>query len=183
MHFLHHLSGQNVPLDRAMRLRTWNAVTLLELAQSDAIVTPTSFQRSQFPEPFRDRFHLIHEGVNANSLQSLRDAPPPRPAFLPNDPSIRVVTHVARGFELYRGFPQAISALAQLQRSMPDVHVFIVGADQVCYGGPTYSPNGKTWGVWAKEDSGLDPSRTHWLGIVSTADYEACSRIRMHTST
>ena len=34
---------------------------------------------------------------------------------------------------------------------MDDVHVFIVGADQVCYGGPTQAPNGKTWGTWAKE--------------------------------
>ena len=71
MHFLHNLSGQEVPLDRAMRLRTWNAVTLLELAQCDALVTPTAFQRQQFPEPFRDRFHLIHEGVNASFCELL----------------------------------------------------------------------------------------------------------------
>ena len=56
---------------------------------------------------------------------------------------------------------------------MDDVHVFIVGADQVCYGGPTQAPNGKTWGTWAKEDSGLDSARTHWLGTVSTVEYEA----------
>ena len=173
VHFLHNLSGQEVPLDRAMRLRTWNAVTLLELAQCDALVTPTAFQRQQFPEPFRDRFHLIHEGVNASFLRTLREAPPEKPSFLPNDPSIRVVSHVARGFELYRGFPQAIAALVQLQRSMTDVHVFIAGADQVCYGGPSNAPNGKTWGAWAKEDAGLDPARTHWLGVLSTSEYEA----------
>lgn len=173
VHFLHNLHGQEVPLDRAMRLRTWNAVTLLELAQCDAFVTPTQFQRQQFPEPFRDRFHLIHEGVNVSFLQTLREAPPKRPSFLPDDPSIRVVTHVARGFELYRGFPQAMAAFARLQSSMPDVHVFIAGADQVCYGGPVKAPNGKTWGVWAKEDVGLDPDRTHWLGVLSTNEYEA----------
>ena len=44
VHFLHSLHGQKVPLDRAMRLRTWNAVTLLELVQCDACVVPTEFQ-------------------------------------------------------------------------------------------------------------------------------------------
>ena len=127
-----------MPLDRAMRLRTLNAVTLLELAQSDEIVTPTNFQCQQFPEPFRSNFRVIHEGIDSVRLKELKRTPPRQPSFLPRDPSIRIVTHVARGFEVYRGFPQAISALAALQRLMPDVHVLIAGVDQVCYGGPSW---------------------------------------------
>jgi len=51
--------------------------------------------------------------------------------------------------------------------------VLIAGVDQVCYGGPSQAPNGQSWGAWAKDASGLDPARTHWLGAVSTADYQA----------
>ena len=142
VHFLHALHGEEVPLDRAMRLRTWNAVTLLELVQCHELVTPTQFQCQQFPEPFRSKFHVIHEGIDAKNLQSLKRQRPARPSCLPQDPNIRIVTHVARGFELYRGFPQAIAALAVLQRSMPDVHVLIAGVDQICYGGPPPCSNG-----------------------------------------
>lgn len=173
VHFLHALHGEEVPLDRAMRLRTWNAVTLLELSQCDLYVTPTEFQRQQFPEPFRSQFQLIHEGIDVSHLQLLRSNLPPRPKCLPRNQSIRTVTHVARGFELYRGFPQAMLSLAALQHSMPDVHVLIAGVDQVCYGGPLSAPNGQSWGSWAKDASGLVPERTHWLGAVSTSDYQA----------
>ena len=40
---------------------------------------------------------------------------------------IEVVTYVSRGFEEYRGFPQAMQALALLQRRRPNLHALIVG--------------------------------------------------------
>ena len=171
VHFLYALHGERIPLDRAMRLRTWNAVTLLELAQSDQCVTPTKFQFSQFPQPCLSNFNIIHEGIDYDFLSNIKASFPDRPKFFPSDPSIKCVTHVARGFELYRGFPQAIQALSILQQKLPDVHVLIAGSDQVCYGGPELAPNGQSWGAWAKECSGLDPKRTHWLGMLQTNDY------------
>ena len=171
VHFLYQLNNSDVPSDRAMRLRTWNAVTALELNQSDALVTPTIFQRDQFPPVFRDHFEVIHEGVDINTLESLRCSNISRPKCLPSDRGLKVVTHVVRGFETYRGFPQAMRALALLQQNRPDVHVLIAGADQVCYGGPETSPTGSSWGVWARNNVGLDPTRTHWLGILQTDEY------------
>ena len=171
VYFLYQLSGSEVPLDRAMRLRTWNAVTLLELAQSDAFVVPTSFQREQFPSVYRNQFTQIHEGVDVKSLSDLRTGLLPRPDFFPNNLNTKVVTYLARGFEVYRGFPQAIQALALLQQRMPDVHVVIAGADQICYGGPSQAPDGRTWGSWAKESAGLVSERTSWTGILQTNDY------------
>ena len=56
---------------------------------------------------------------------------------------------------------------------MPDVHVLIAGVDQICYGGPSCAPTGESWGDWAKSSAGLDVERTHWLGALGTADYEA----------
>ena len=37
--------------DRALRLRTWNAQTLLEIADCDYGVVPTNWQLNQFPSP------------------------------------------------------------------------------------------------------------------------------------
>ena len=44
------------------------------------------------------------------------------------------LTYVSRGFEEYRGFPQAMKAIALLQQRRPNFHVLIVGADVVAYG-------------------------------------------------
>ena len=170
---VHFLYGGQVPLDRAMRLRSWCAHSLLELAMCDQAVVPTEFQRSQFPEPWRSKLAVIHEGIDTTFLASLRIAPPPRPACLPDDPSLEVVTHVARGFELYRGFPQAMAALALLQQRRPNAHVLIAGSDQVCYGGQSTSPSGLSWGEWGRLEAGLDPARTHWLGPIQSDAYHA----------
>ena len=42
-----------VDADRRLRLRTWNAHILAEMAGCDQVVTPTSWQRSQFPKSER----------------------------------------------------------------------------------------------------------------------------------
>ena len=57
-----------------------------------------------------------------------------RPDVLPKDPEIEVLTYVSRGFEEYRGFPQAMQTIALLQQRRPNLHVLIVGADVVAYG-------------------------------------------------
>ena len=81
------------------------------------------------------------------------------------------MSYVSRGFEAYRGFPQAMQALAHLQRQRPSVHVLIAGTDAVCYGAGR--EDGRSWAVWARQEAGLDLERTHWLGALQTADYHA----------
>ena len=82
---------------------------------------------------------------------------------------MEVLTYVSRGFEEYRGFPQAMQAIALLQAQRPHLHVLIVGSDVVAYGGSR--SDGRSWGAWAKEDIALDPHRTHWLGALQTEEY------------
>ena len=60
-------------------LRTWNAETLLECSTLDKIVTPTKWQRDQFPPFLRDHIDVIHEGVDTGiDISSLKSQP-----FLP----------------------------------------------------------------------------------------------------
>ena len=160
-----------VEADRQLRLRSWNAQLLLELADCDGAVVPTAWQRRQFPELLQPRLSLIHEGVDVAMLAQLRGNLPPRPEWMPPAESAELVSYVSRGFEAYRGFPQAVEAMALLQRQRPKVHVCLAGADVVCYGAPR--PDGRSWKQWAQQDGGLDPARTHWLGSLSTVDYHA----------
>ncbi|CAK22547.1 glycosyltransferase [Synechococcus sp. CS-197] len=155
--------------DRALRLRTWNAHLLLELAACDFAVTPTRWQRDQFPKHLRSHLRVIHEGIDVDGMQALRQSPPIRPACLPADPDLEIVTYVSRGFEEYRGFPQAMQAIAELQRRRPGLHALIVGHDGVAYGAKRQ--DGRGWGEWARDELTLDPSRTHWMGMLQDAEY------------
>ena len=167
--------------DRALRLRTWNSQTLLELADCDFGVVPTQWQRQQFPAHLTSRLRVIHEGIDVEALGKLERGLDKRPDVLPNDPEIEVLTYVSRGFEEYRGFPQAMKAIALLQQRRPNLHVLIVGADVVAYG--SVRSDGRSWGDWAKEDLGLDSGRTHWLGSLQTESYHqvlACSDVHLY---
>ena len=165
------LQKGDVEPDRQLRLRTWNAHLLLELADCDAGVVPTAWQRDQFPERQRQTLQLIHEGVDVPTLRQLRKQPPSPPTWLPRGDGIELVSYVSRGFEAYRGFPQAMQALAKLQQRRPNAHVLIAGSDAICYG--TGRSDGQPWSTWAKQEAGLDPERTHWLGSLQTGDYHA----------
>lgn len=167
--------------DRAMRLRTWNAQVLLELAHCDVGVVPTQWQRQQFPDHLSGRLQVVHEGIDVEALAGLRSAGLPRPSCLPADPGIEVLTYVSRGFEEYRGFPQAMQAIALLQARRPQLHVLLVGSDVVAYGAPR--PDGRSWRQWAQAELGLDTLRTHWLGALQTEAYHqvlACSQVHLY---
>lgn len=167
--------------DRQLKLRTWNAQILLELAACHQAVTPTRWQQAQFPAHLRSQLQVIHEGIDVPFMAQLRLNPPPRPACLPTDPDLEIVTYVSRGFEEYRGFPQAMQALAELQRRRPRVHVLIVGHDGVAYGASR--TDGRSWGEWARQEVPFVPERTHWLGILQDNEYHqvlAHSRVHLY---
>ncbi len=164
--FLQH--GRVDP-DRQLKLRTWNAQILLELGACHHWVTPTHWQRQQFPEPLREGFAVIHEGIDVAHLAGLRKCNFPRLSVLPDDPGLEVLTYVSRCFEEYRGFPQAMQAIALLQQRRPKLHVLIAGHDGVAYG--AQRSDGRSWGEWAKQEIPLDPKRTHWLGMLQDEAY------------
>ena len=60
------LKTSSVSENHKLQLRVWNAEVLLEMSSLDAIVTPTHWQRDQFPVLLRDKISVIHEGVECN---------------------------------------------------------------------------------------------------------------------
>tara|TARA_B100000674_G_C37932762_1_gene958779 strand:- start:40 stop:1197 length:1158 start_codon:yes stop_codon:yes gene_type:complete len=157
--------------DKALRLRTWNAQTLMELADCDVGVVPTYFQYQQFPDHLTSKLVVAHEGVDVEGLSALRQNRPQKPSCLPQSSQVEVLTYVSRGFEEYRGFSQAMQTIEILQKRRPNLHVLIVGSDLVAYG--SGRSDKRSWGEWARADLSLDLERTHWMGPLQTSDYHA----------
>src|SRR5687767_15996421 len=48
---------------KVLRLRVMNAPLLMSLEASDGGLAPTQWQAQQFPEPYRPRISIIHDGI------------------------------------------------------------------------------------------------------------------------
>jgi glycosyltransferase involved in cell wall biosynthesis len=162
------LPGETTSDDDKLRIRTKNAPVLLDLAQCDRGLCPTGWQRQQFPEVFRERLSVLHDGIDTGFF-----APKPgarlKLAGLDLAQVAELVTYVARGMEPYRGFPQFMAALAELQRRRPQLHGVIVGEDRVVYGRPL--PDGRSFKQQALAEHRLDPARTHFTGPLPYGQY------------
>jgi len=90
--------------------------------------------------------------------------PPPTlpPQGLDLSEAREIVTYVARGMEPYRGFPQFMAAVAQLQQERPQCQVVVVGEDRVAYGMPL--ADGRTYRQQALAELPLDLTRLHFTG-------------------
>ena len=122
--------------DQFPRIRAMNGVNLLALALNQHGQTPTTWQRSLYPEWARPQIHLLPEGV---PLDICTPDPAARktPLTIGNftiGPKDRLITYVARNLEPYRGFHVMMRALPAILRSRPDAKVVMLGGDDVSYG-------------------------------------------------
>lgn len=153
----------NDPLnaDDVARIRVKNAPILIDLASCDWGVSPTYWQRSQFPPEFHSKLSVVHDGVDTEYFKP----EPGAKLVLPNLDLSHVdelVTYVARGMEPYRGFPEFIEAVGYIQERRPNCHVVVVGSDRVCYGKSL--PNGETYKDYMLKKVPLDLTRVHFVG-------------------
>jgi glycosyltransferase involved in cell wall biosynthesis len=177
--FVYQLQGGDVGFDPELGTPGWTEQTRLRLRRAPQLLafhdldwglSPTRWQASTVPEPFRERVSVIHEGIDTDVIA-------PRPGsqihlkragvtFRPGD---EVVSFVSRQLEPYRGFHRFMRALPALQARRPRAHVVIVGGDGVSYGTPP--PGGGSWrAALLKELEGqLDLSRIHFVGQVPHA--------------
>ena len=153
-----------------------NAVAALAFAGAHAIVAPTEFQASAFPEAFRSRMRVIHEGVDVDAIR-----PEPAEPFALADgriivPGTPVITHVNNRMDALRGLHIFARALPRLMAEVPDAQVLVIGDDSTKpYGGP--APGGRSWREVAFDGLRLDRSRLHFLGKVPHARMLAALRL------
>ncbi|WP_039917640.1 glycosyltransferase family 4 protein [Cellvibrio mixtus] len=149
--------------DLACRLKLKNASFDLHLLQADAGLSPTHYQRSVFPEYFKSKISVIHDGINTQLLK-----PNPQVTMQLNGKTItrddQIITFVNRNLEPMRGYHIFMRALPEILKQNPKARVIIVGGDDVSYGAKP--PAGTTWKELFLQEvkSQLDMSRVHFVG-------------------
>lgn len=184
--FFYHPHGADVGFDpefpaadpqaEGCRLTLKNVNNLLHFTIADQGLSPTAWQASTFPEPFRFRITVVHDGIDTDLL-----APNPgaRLTLAAGDQTVEltrdheVVTFVNRNLEPYRGYHIFLRALPEILRRRPQARVLLVGGDGVSYGArPDPARHGHaTWReVFLHEVRPQVPDaawqRVHFLGTI-----------------
>ena len=144
-----------------LRIKDW----LVDGAMADAslAIVPTRYQASTFPERWKKKIAVVHEGVPETLLNHPRLQQLAISESVTLTPEVPVVTFISRNLEPMRGFPTFMHALPELQKCHPSVHVVIVGGDDVSYS--SAPEDGRSWRQVLLEELGsrIDRSRLHHL--------------------
>jgi glycosyltransferase involved in cell wall biosynthesis len=127
---LYHLdSGESVNFDpefetkdlrsNALRLRLRNLNNTLHFEAADAGISPTEFQASTFPEPFRSDISVIHDGIDTELVKPNPDAVLKISDDLSLTRDDEVITFINRNLEPYRGYHAFMRALPKLLKARP----------------------------------------------------------------
>lgn len=176
--FYYHPEGADVGFDPEFpakdvgdvcRLRLKNLNNLLHFEVADAGISPTHWQASTFPEPFRSKITVVHDGIDTEVL-----APNPNVSLTLNGnialtKTDEVLTFVNRNLEPYRGYHIFMRALPEILKRRPNARILIVGSDDVSYG--ARPDNNLKWkdifaGEIRPQVSDADWARVHFLGNV-----------------
>ncbi len=158
-------------LDGIAALQCKNASSLIALAEADAGISPTRWQRSTFPKEFQEKIEVVHEGID---LARVRPDPMARlrlPGGRVLTKTDEIVTFASRNLEPIRGYHVFLRALPAILRARPNAQVVIAGGD-----GNSYShapPSGRTWKAHFLDEvvSTLDLSRVHFVGTLDRDSY------------
>ena len=151
------------------RLRLKNLNNLLHFEVADAGISPTHWQASTFPEPFRSNITVVHDGIDTEAVAPNAHVSLTLNGSLTLTKQDEVITFVNRNLEPYRGYHIFMRALPEILKRRPNARVLIVGGDDVSYG--ARPEGGRKWkDIFASEVrpliSDADWARVHFLGHV-----------------
>jgi glycosyltransferase involved in cell wall biosynthesis len=164
------------------RLHLKNLNNLLHLHIADAGISPTYWQASTFPESFRSKITVVHDGIDTqvvtpNTYTCLQFTKASGQTLKLSQQD-EVVTFVNRNLEPYRGYHAFMRSLPLILKNRPKAHILIVGGDDVSYGArPTIEKNGGTkWkDIFANEVKPQIPDsdweRIHFMGLVPNQEF------------
>lgn len=151
------------------KIRYNNARHLIDLYSCDAGISPTQWQKSQFPKEFHNKIKVIHDGVDTDVCKPDKDA-----TFIIPDKNLElsakdeVITYATRGMEPFRGFPQFMEAVEKLLKKRPNAHFIIGGNDKVCYGEPL---NKGTYKELMLKNLDIDLNKVHFVEALTFNEY------------
>ncbi len=163
-------------LDSLLKVRIRNSTQLQALYACDAGISPTAWQRDQYPKEYIPRIHVQHDGIDTGMVcphpEARLSLGEGRGELTAQD---EVITYVARNLEPYRGFHSFMRAIPRIQRLRPNAHIVIIGGNEVSYG--RRLPEGKTYADLYRTEVDFDPSRVHFLNRVPYPTYLAALRV------
>lgn len=176
--FFYHPHGADVGFDiefpakdegDACRLRLKNLNSLLHFEVADAGISPTYWQASTFPEPFRSKITVAYDGIDTNAVAPNANVSLTLNGSITLTRKDEVITFVNRNLEPYRGYHIFMRALPKILKRRPNARMLIVGGDDVSYGARPES--GEKWkDIFANEVRGqisdADWARVHFLGNI-----------------
>jgi glycosyltransferase involved in cell wall biosynthesis len=189
--FYYHVEGADMGFDPelspskeedACRLRLKNANYDLHFPMSHAGLSPTQWQRSVFPAPFRSKITVMHDGIDTQIVLPNLDVSMTlgtQKGKLLLTRKDEIITFVNRNLEPYRGYHIFMRALPAILKARPRARVLIVGGDGVSYGAlpPTSGgESGKTSKGWRQVfldevKADIDLNRVHFLGKIPYREF------------
>lgn len=182
---LYHLTGKdylnfdpefpskNPEADR-LRIRMKNMNNRLHEEVMDAGLSPTQFQADTFPDRWKSRITVAHDGIDTDLV-----CPNPTATLKISDDLTlsrddEVITFINRNLEPYRGYHIFMRALPEILKKRPNAHVVLLGGDEVSYGAK--APKGQTWKqIYIDEVRGRISTphwnRVHFMGRVPYETY------------
>lgn len=178
------------------KLKCKNTSIVMDLAYCDGGITPTRWQKSQFPKKFHNMLKVLHDGIDTDIYTPNKDA-----KFIikdKNDIALvetrnieichceegqshdaaihkieltandEVITYATRGMEPYRGFPQFMKAAEVILKKRPNAHIVIAGEDKTFYGGQL---EGSTYKEFMLKNLDINSERLHFTGILPFDEY------------
>lgn len=180
--FFYHASGADVGFDpeflsddiaEPCRIAHKNLNNFAHFLIADAGISPTHWQASTFPESFREKITVVHDGIDTNVVK-----PDGSSAIALTDGRTlskkdEVVTFINRNLEPYRGYHIFMRALPKMLRDRPNARFILIGEDGVSYGSkPDHEKyGGKNWKTIFIDEvkdqiSSEDWKRVHFVGKV-----------------
>lgn len=189
--FFYNLEGSDIGFDpehsavhedEGCRIRMRNVNNFMHFDIADAGLSPTHWQKSTFPNPFRNKISVVHEGIDTDILkpnEQVKLKIGDKVEVRKGDP---VITFVNRNLEPYRGYHIFMRALPEVLKANPEARVLIVGGDEVSYG--SAPPGGQSWkDIYLDEVrpsfSPSEISRIHFLGKLPYEQFVSVMQISM----
>ncbi len=176
--FYYHVAGTDLGFDDEFpysgdaidcRIRLKNLVSMMHFDRADRGISPTQWQAGTYPEPFRERISVIHEGIDTDVIKPFDKASLTLNGKIKLSKNDEIITYVNRNLEPMRGFHIFMRALPELLKRRPKARILIPGSEAGSYGPPP-----KDGGTWKKQFiaevrpqiSDEDWARVHFLGKI-----------------
>lgn len=150
-----------------LRSKTNNSMILLDVVNCDRGWTATKYQRAFFPIELQSKIEAIFDGIDTSVYYPKPGAAERVRQTYKIDAGHRIISYVARGFEMMRGFDKFMAAAKIICEKRSDVTFVVVGTDKVHYGSDLKYIKQDTFRHHILAEGGYDLNRFRFTGYVA----------------